>query len=49
MTDYDKPSHTYVECCDRLALMDRTVRWLDHGVWVRLCKQGCGCTTDWGV
>lgn len=36
-------SHTYVECCDRVPLVERTVRVNDHGVWVRVCRDGMGC------
>jgi len=46
MSDYDRPSHTYVECCDRVPLLENTARWLDSGVWVRVCREGYGCTTD---
>lgn len=38
-------SHTYVECCDRTALIDRTVRIWIGGSWVRVCREGMGCTT----
>ena len=39
-------SHIYVECCDRAALIDRTVRvWINDG-WVHVCREGLGCATD---
>ena len=44
--DEDYPSHTYVECCDRLALRANTYRWHDGATTVRLCRQGYGCTTE---
>lgn len=41
----DYRTHTYVECCDAQRLIDRTVRvWL-QGAWVRVCRDGMGCTT----
>jgi len=43
MSDYDRPTHTYVECCDRVPLFERTTRLLDAGVWVRVCRPGTGC------
>lgn len=39
-------THTYVECCDRYVLIENTIRFLDHGVSVRLCRNGYGCTYE---
>jgi len=43
---YDRPTHTYVECCDRLPLFERTTVEDWHGVRVRVCKPGTGCYLD---
>lgn len=40
------PTHTYVECCDRLPLFERTTVEDSHGVRVRVCKPGTGCHLD---
>lgn len=42
---YDQPTHSYVECCDAPRLTDRTVRVYLQGAWVRVCREGMGCTT----
>jgi hypothetical protein len=34
-------THTYVECCDRYTLVERTV-W-DSSVEGRVCRDGMGC------
>lgn len=39
-------SHSYVECCDRMALIDRTVRVWIAGSWVHVCREGMGCATE---
>jgi len=39
-------SHTYVECCDRLSLIERTDRINIDGAFVRICREGTGCATE---
>jgi hypothetical protein len=41
-----RESHTYVECCERIPLVERTEWIRDSGVLVRICKEGTGCTTE---
>lgn len=44
MSDYDRPAHTYVACCDRMPLFERTERiWVSNYGWERVCRAGCGC------
>ena len=47
MTTTDAPTHSYVECCDRIPLIDRTTveTWTD-GSRVRVCRAGTGCDLD---
>lgn len=41
------PSHSWVACCDRLPLFERTTveTWSD-GSRVRVCRPGTGCWLD---
>lgn len=38
--------HVYVECCDRMQLIDNTVRIYIDSRWVSVCREGYGCTTS---
>ena len=46
------PSHSWVACCDRLPLFERTTveTWSDSenvfGYRVRVCRPGTGCWLD---
>jgi hypothetical protein len=47
VSDYDRPTHAYVECCERVPLFERTTRiWIRDSGYVRVCLEGTGCTTD---
>jgi len=44
MSDYDRPAHAYVACCDRMPLFERTERiWVSNYGWERVCRPGTGC------